>query len=303
MGDVHVMDPYAVPGRDRKAQLHCHTTHSDGRCSPQEVAERYRAAGFSFLALTDHGVVTDTSGLSDSEFCVVPGVELTVPRPFRPLGPHLACLLIASVPRGRGLRELVVAVEEGGGICGLNHPSWTGNLWTGRWNVRWMRGVRGYRFVEVYNPHSDPEWDTRFWAQVARICGADHPVFPVASDDFHHDAQLGRGWVVVRVPEVSADSLRQALRSGAVYATTGPQASFGVRQGAVVVESDAAQIRFYDAAGRLKLHTDRGVAEYVPHPTDGFVRVECLGRTSGRAWSGCFWVLPGDRRSGVQGDA
>lgn len=296
-------DPYALPGLDRKAQLHGHTTRSDGRCSPEGVVERYRAAGFSFLALTDHEVVTDTSSLSDSEFCVVPGVELTVPRPFRPLGPHLACLLVSSVPRGRRLAELVAEVEQQGGISGLNHPSWTGNLWTARWTPRFIRGLRGYRFVEVYNPHSDPERDTRLWVQVAWICGPDHPVFPVASDDFHHDGQLGRGWVVVRAPEVSADGLRRALRSGAVYATTGPQASFRVRQGAVVVESDAPRVRFYDAAGRLKLEAYRGFAEYIPGPTDGFVRVECLGRTSGRAWSSCFWVLAGENRPGVPGDA
>ncbi len=288
---MRILDPYAVPGRDRKAQLHCHTTRSDGRCTPREVADRYRAAGFSFLALTDHDAVTHTLGLSDSEFCVVSGVEVTVPRPFRPLGPHLACLLVRSLPRGRDPRGLLAEVEEQGGVCGLNHPSWTGNLWTARWTPRWLPVLRGVRFVEVYNPHSDPDLDTRLWGQAAWLHGPYHPVVPVASDDFHRPGQLGRGWVVVRCADVSPDGLREALRAGAVYATTGPQASFGVRAGCVRVETDAPLVRFFDAAGRLKLETRRGLAEYEPDPADGFVRVECLGRTGGRAWSACFWLL------------
>lgn len=288
---MRVLDPYAVPGPDRKAQLHCHTTSSDGKHPPEEVVERYRAAGFSFLAITDHDVVTEACCLSDPAFCVVSGVEVTVAKPFRPLGPHLGCLLVHSLPHGRDPATLLRAVEEQGGLAGLNHPSWTGNLWTGRWTRRRALGVRGYRFVEVYNPHSDPDRDTRIWVEVARAHGPHHPVFPVASDDFHHGGQLGKGWVVVRAQEVTVHGLRQALLRGAVYATTGPQARFTVRDGVVTVESDASLVRFYDATGHLKLEVRRGTANYEPAPLDGFVRVECLGRTAGRAWSGCFWVV------------
>ncbi len=290
---MRVLDPYAVPGQDRKAQLHVHTTRSDGRHPPEAVAERYRCAGFSFLAVTDHDVVTDISGLSDREFCVVGGVELTVPGPVRPLGPHLGCLLVQTVPRARNVQQAVEEVAAQGGLTGLNHPSWTGNLWSGRWSARRTRRLRGVRFVEVWNPHSDPEADTRRWVEVVRAHGPTHPVFPVASDDFHHDGQFGKAWVVVRTEEVSERALRDALWAGAVYATTGPQARFGVQDGCVVVESDASRVRFYDLRGRLLLEVARGSAQYEPAPQDGFVRAECLGRSGGRAWSAAFWVVGG----------
>ncbi len=115
----------------------------------------------------------------------------------------------------------------------------------------------------------------------------------MASDDFHHDGQFGLGWVVVRTVDVTPDALREALRRGAVYATTGPQARFRVRDGVVEVESDAARVRFYDARGQLKLEVAGGFARYEPTPQDTYVRVECLGRTAGRAWSGAFWVVEG----------
>ena len=37
-----------------KGNLHAHTTNSDGRRTPQEVIELYKAHGYDFLALTDH---------------------------------------------------------------------------------------------------------------------------------------------------------------------------------------------------------------------------------------------------------
>lgn len=37
-----------------KGQLHTHTTFSDGRLSPQEVADIYARLGFDFICFTDH---------------------------------------------------------------------------------------------------------------------------------------------------------------------------------------------------------------------------------------------------------
>ncbi len=288
---MRVLDPYDCGGQDRKAQLHCHTTASDGQWAPQAVVERYRSRGFSFVALTDHNVVTDATGLSDHEVCVVSGVEVTVPRPVRPLGPHVGCLCVSRLPKGRSPEDVFAKVEAVGGVAGLNHPSWTGNLWTGRWRRSEIRRLRGFRFVEVWNPHSDPDADTQLWVEAVRAHGPSHPVSPVASDDLHRDHQFGRAWAVVRTERLDARALVDALRRGSVYATTGPQARFGVRRGAVVVESDAAVVRFFDAQGHLRLETHRGAAEYEPNAGDGFVRVECLGRSAGRAWSAAFWVV------------
>ena len=77
---IRIADPYAVPGRYRKAQLHCHTTNSDGTFSPRELLERYRAAGYAFVVLTDHDRVTTCDDLNDATFLALPGVETTVGR-------------------------------------------------------------------------------------------------------------------------------------------------------------------------------------------------------------------------------
>ena len=37
-----------------KGCLHTHTTCSDGKLTPQEVADAYEARGYDFVAFTDH---------------------------------------------------------------------------------------------------------------------------------------------------------------------------------------------------------------------------------------------------------
>lgn len=287
---MRILDPYAVPGTDRRAQLHCHTTNSDGRYAPAEVAHKYRNAGYAFVAFTDHDRVTPAAGLSDAGFCAISGVERTIPKPVRPLGPHLSCLVVHALPQGRDAQTVVDEVRERGGVAGLNHPSWKGNLWSAEWTFQAMQRLRGYSFVEIWNTHSDSDEDTRRWAGAVAHHGPDHPISPVAADDFHRYSQFDRAWVVVRVLEISAVALREALIRGAVYASTGPQARFGVRDGRISVETDATMIRFLDHHGTIRREAARSSAEYEPSPQDRFVRVECLGRT-GRAWSNVFWVL------------
>lgn len=64
------------------ADLHCHSTVSDGTLAPEELAERARAAGVELWALTDHDEIggqalaqaaADSVGLE-----YVPGVEISV---------------------------------------------------------------------------------------------------------------------------------------------------------------------------------------------------------------------------------
>ena len=37
-----------------RANLHAHSTLSDGKLSPEELKRAYRAQGYSILAITDH---------------------------------------------------------------------------------------------------------------------------------------------------------------------------------------------------------------------------------------------------------
>ncbi len=68
--------------RPFKCETHCHSCRSDGSGTPFEVACAYRAAGYDYIALTDHGWIEpsyeargEVSALTDA-FYVVQGEEV-----------------------------------------------------------------------------------------------------------------------------------------------------------------------------------------------------------------------------------
>ena len=51
-----------------KANLHCHTTLSDGEFTPQQVKEAYMAQGYSIVAFTDHRRYVHHTELDSPDF-------------------------------------------------------------------------------------------------------------------------------------------------------------------------------------------------------------------------------------------
>lgn len=288
---MRIRDPYAAPGAYRKAQLHCHTRRSDGRFAPKELARLYRDAGYSFVCFTDHDTLTRCEDLNDDGFVALPGVEETVVRGLPPLGPHMGRLMVDRVLGWDMAAERIARTLADGGVPCLNHPSWTGNLWTGAWKAETMASLPGPFLVEIWNPHSNPDEDVRRWAHAVRAHGPGITIGGVASDDCHVMAQFDRGWVVVKVPEVSAAALRAALLGGAFYASTGVEAEFGVQADTVTVRSSAEQVVVLDAEGRRRAVLDGGSGRYAPAGDEGFVRMECRAGAR-RAWSQAFWITP-----------
>ena len=61
-----------------KANLHCHSTVSDGRLTPEELKEAYKSLGYSILAYTDHDVMIPHKELRDADFLPLTGVEFDI---------------------------------------------------------------------------------------------------------------------------------------------------------------------------------------------------------------------------------
>ena len=58
-----------------KANLHCHSTLSDGTLSPQELKDAYKSHGYSILSITDHERPHDHSAMNDPDFLLLTGYE------------------------------------------------------------------------------------------------------------------------------------------------------------------------------------------------------------------------------------
>ena len=75
------MKKYLLPenGSFYKANLHCHTTVSDGKKTPEEIKELYKSLGYSIVAYTDHDVfVPHHEELTDENFIALNGFEIQV---------------------------------------------------------------------------------------------------------------------------------------------------------------------------------------------------------------------------------
>ena len=82
-----------------KANLHCHTTVSDGQDTPEQMKEAHKAHGYSILAYSDHDKVVPHPDLKDDEFLPLTASEYGVSRilPDRPFTYTCHFNIISSV--------------------------------------------------------------------------------------------------------------------------------------------------------------------------------------------------------------
>ncbi len=58
-----------------RANLHCHTTISDGHLTPEQVKDLYKSRGYSIVAYSDHERYVPHPELNDASFLALPSVE------------------------------------------------------------------------------------------------------------------------------------------------------------------------------------------------------------------------------------
>lgn len=61
-----------------KANLHCHSTKSDGNMTVEELKEHYKKNGYSVIAFTDHEHLVNNSHLNDDNFLAITSSELAI---------------------------------------------------------------------------------------------------------------------------------------------------------------------------------------------------------------------------------
>jgi hypothetical protein len=178
-------------------------------------------------------------------FLLMAGAEITDAWESKPVHVNALNLAEAIPPQGGAsvletIQRNVDAVRAQGERLGrpvlahVNHPNFGWGI-----GVEELARVRGERFFEVYNGHPDVRtagdaehpsteemWDR---ALALRLGELDlPPLFGLATDDSHayhgeaaDRACPGRGWIVVRAPVLTAESLLDAMHAGDFYASTG----------------------------------------------------------------------------------
>lgn len=102
------MFAYITPqAKQYRANLHSHSTLSDGRLTPEQLVEAYREAGYSILAITDHEAPYDHTALSTPDLLLLTGYEAYI-RPshtaaFDPFRPEIHLNLLAKDPHNTAI--------------------------------------------------------------------------------------------------------------------------------------------------------------------------------------------------------
>ena len=152
-----------------RGNLHTHTTNSDGDSAPDEVVTWYRDAGYDFLALTDHDLLTLPSdhAAAAGSMLLVHGEEVTAGDVHvNALGIRSTIPPVTGATVAETLQRNVDAVLTDGGMASVNHPNY-------RWQVgpadlmalegcpcsRCSTAVRDRQLGPPGRPSDDALWD------------------------------------------------------------------------------------------------------------------------------------------------
>ena len=206
-----------------KANLHTHTTKSDGAIEPQEVIRRYAEKGYGVLALTDHRQVHKIAPYDPMGMILIQGAELHPLNPGRASW-HLVALDLPddfqptdAAETGETAQQIIDLVAAAGGITAVAHPYWCG------YGSEVVKPLKGYFAMEIYNTECrgiNREYSLQTWDELLfdgyRVPG-------IAVDDVHREHNLFGGWTVICAREKSKEAVMDALRKGEFYASQGPE--------------------------------------------------------------------------------
>jgi predicted metal-dependent phosphoesterase TrpH len=287
------VNPFVVDGKWYRANLHTHTTLSDGDVNLPVRVKQYRDKSYQVLAVTDHERTNNVSGYSDKDFLLISGME-THPKSGVEVPYHFVCL---NIPEGLtftadvNAAERIRRVKAAGGEIIFAHPYWSGHT------INQLLAVEGYIGIEVFNGifartgkgYSSVQWDD--------LLNAGHIMPAMANDDLHDSNMIGQSWTMIKAKELTIDAIMNALRNGCYYATCGPVfEDFRVEQGFAKVKcSPVAEIHvfaengwdFYDSVANNKSLTS---AQYKLSQGIRYVRAEVVDANGKHAWTNAIEV-------------
>ena len=314
------MKRYLLPesGHFYKANLHSHSTVSDGVLSPEEVKAAYLALGYHAVCFTDHDLLVPHEELCDDSFVALHGYEVgvcktpgegahvkmpvyhlnliareqknhtmvTVP-PEKALSPERARAWFEKSAKydTEWLNGYVKAANEAGFLVNYNHP---------QWSLQTMEdyiGLRGLFGIEVINGGALPWGDnTSIHMETMLRHGID--VLPVAGDDNHSPHECGLCFTMIKAPALTYADLISALERGDFYTSEGPEISeLSLEDGFFTIRTDTpstvtllSESRHY----RRAENTTCAKLEFKPSSAGEYVRFEVKDATGKKAFTRAY---------------
>lgn len=241
-----------------KANLHCHSTVSDGEMTPEELKRLYMAQGYSIVAYTDHEILVPHPELCDETFLAMPGYELQtfgdpeLPKLMRrvnhmnlyPKDPEnrrqpfftLDDVLRLDRPpcldgieydgdgheqkeySAEGLNRLIEKAKAAGFLVSYNHPTWS------KEDASVYTNLRGLFAMEIYNSDCGVTGYDAYCPYVyEEMLRSGQRLGCIATDDTHNPRDLFGGFTVILADSLTHANVIAALEAGDFYASRGPE--------------------------------------------------------------------------------
>ena len=319
------MRQYLLPeGNAYKANLHCHTTVSDGAWTPEEVKREYKARGYSVVAFTDHEILLDHANLCEEGFLALNGYETSIKQvqvETKEL-PLMKVHHINLIKKRPGDVTQVCFFPENftPGNCGSYIPfvRYTGEQckysYDDAFTNHLIREAKANGFLVHYN---HPHWSNQEPDDILRLEGIDGielvntdtqlygdndakfyaavtargmRAYALAADDNHNKgaSKSFGAYTVIKAPSLSYESITNAIEKGDCYASTGAEIrSLYVEDGKLFVHTSPASVISLHSKGRefFAVYGEGGYVDKAAFPLD-FLRLGGFFRIEVRAKDG-----------------
>lgn len=284
------MKRYLLPqdGQFYKANLHAHSTLSDGKLCPEEIKVCYKMMGYSVYAYTEHTNYYDLRHLDDENFITLPSYEIAFRNYTRPafnlyegeplMIDHMECVhmnlfaIDPDDPKTKAIKlydiggqeadgidkehgftaddinEAIRRAKEAGFFVSYNHPHWSLNT------AELLSKLEGIDALEIINGGSLRSSGMDFVPHVYReFAWQGKRMICVGGDDTHWVRHFARGWTMIKAPELSHKAIMKAMMDGDCYASAGPEIKeLYVEDNELHIKTSAAQAIHFATAGRSK---------------------------------------------------
>lgn len=291
-----------------KGGLHCHTTRSDGKGTPEEVEALHKQNGYDFLAITDHRRYNYRDFAPELDLLIIPGMEFDNGKIDFDGGRrcfHTVCIgpqkedgngfvqyeesekLTPAVAMDQeAYQPYLDDIHQKKNLTIYCHPEWSATP------ARFFDKMQGNFAIEVWNTgcvtECNMDSDAPYWDE---LLGEGVKLYGVATDDGHTMDQHCKGWVMVNA-EKNVNSILTALEAGEFYASCGPEIyDFYVEDGTAHVEcSPVNRVRLHSNghATRMKIAEGESITsaeiKLDPFPYD-YVRISVVDEDGKIAWS------------------
>ncbi len=277
-----------------KVALHQHTTISDGRVSPEQLASLYKSRGYDAVAITDHWKYhkeDNIDGLLILAGCEYDtGLYNTIDGGVM----HIVGIGMREAPqltKANTRQEIIDKINELGGIAVLAHPCWSLN------SIDDAKALCGFTACEIYNACSEAHESQRAYSDhyidILANMGRCYTVF--ATDDAHYydGTDETKGFVYVKAEKLTQQAILDAIKRGDCFASQGPEL-FVKREGNTLIIdcSPCSTVGVLSNHSFQRGHTLRGENithfEYELKDSEKWARVQVRDSAGNFAWSNIF---------------